>query len=99
MFRDGQWVKWQGNIPGAAVARDGKIVGIFCNGGTDPLGSHKAPKLVPVDHHGHDVVEMIGGIWVKIQLDVNQPGVEPVLSREDIPAERIKDNPNWQPKA
>lgn len=93
-LRDGQWCKWTGNIPGAATAKGGKIVGIHCKAGVDPRGVEKPAKLVPVDRDGFNLD--IGS--ERVFVPVNQPGLEPILDREDIPAKRLEGNPTWKPR-
>lgn len=97
-LRDGQWCKWTGHVPGAAVAKDGKIVGIHCKAGVDPRGIAKQAKLVPVDNEGLNVYLTIGGEMAQVFLAVNQPGLEPILDRDDIPAKRLESNPEWKPR-
>lgn len=93
-LRNGQWVKWTGHVPGAATSKDGKIVGIHCKAGIDPRGNEKPAKLVPVDRDGFNID--IGGL--QVFLLVNQPGLEPITDREDIPAKRLEGNPDWKPR-
>jgi len=98
VFRDGQWVKWNGHLPGSSVARDGKVVGIYCHGGADPFGNMKQVRLVPVDTDGADLFITIGNKTSPIFLNVNQPGLEAILDRQDIPAKRLAGNPCWEPR-
>jgi len=97
-FRSGQWVKFEGSFPGAAVSKDGKIVGIYCKEGTDPLGKAIPAKIVVVDSEGYNLMTAIGGAAIAIEVSPSQPGLVAVMDRKDIPAKRLQGNADWRPR-
>jgi hypothetical protein len=98
-FRNGQWVKFRGHFDGAHVARGGKVVGIFQKGGTTALGDlAQSDHIVVVTPKGENLMTNIDGILVAVKVGINQPGLEPILDRQEIPPERLIHTPKeWQP--
>lgn len=101
-FRNGQWLKFDGRgaaeFKDAFHARDGKVVGIFREG--DDFGSFKVePSIAIVSSKGENMDIVSGGMTLPVKVGMNQPGIEPVTDREDIPFERIKHLPKtWNPR-
>ena len=105
MFRDGQWVCFESNLPTVARTRKGKAVGLHHKARTARLGDKIVPvpaQIVPVDEHGLSIPLGPGTFEALQHLtyaahEVRQ--LEPILDRADIPAGRLKGVPeSWQPR-
>lgn len=98
LFRPGQWVKFNLKVNGAHRSRDGLTVGIYRKAYVDALGQAVPEAIVPVTPSGENILVVVGGTPVPLAYPLNQlPGLVPVLSRDDVPAARIKNSPDWQP--
>lgn len=93
MFRNGMWVLFEADLPGAFHSRDGRVVGIIVHGDdTHP------PYIAVVKPDGENLVILVGSVAVQVKVSPNQPGLEPVTDRRDIPESRIAHLPSsWQP--
>lgn len=100
MFRNGQWVKFDGQgareFQGAYRARDGKIVGIHHTATLLPVPSPATVTVVIETGENLDV--NVGGMVLPVKVGLKMPGLVQVTDRRDIPPERIKHLPSdWQP--
>ncbi len=97
-FRSGQWVKFTGSFKDAHYSKDGKVVGIYLKASTDPVTMRAhAAYIAVVDEKGNNLTVIVDGQPIQIKVVPNQPGLEAILHRGDIPAARIANNPDWQP--
>lgn len=100
-------------IAGAHVTSDGYTVGIYRPGRAQSpvmVGDGQGKRRAPVYSHERVVVVTPSGgnlPWVDETGQVHAalwlppeacPHLEAVTRREDIPAARIADNPDWQPE-
>ncbi len=94
----GRWVKFadaQNFFPEAFHAKDGRVVGIYCQGNYDS----NVPYIAVVDEEGFNLVMNISGAPEEAKVAVNQPFLAGVVDRRDIPPNRIKHlPPEWQPR-
>jgi hypothetical protein len=90
-FRNGQWVKFQADVPGAHVAKDGLVVGIFQKGGTDGLGQPFPDRVMVVDNDGQNILYIKDGTIASVQFaPAEARGLVAVTDAADIPAKRME---------
>jgi hypothetical protein len=105
-FRNGQWVKFDApenvdpsDLEKVHQTKSGQCVGIYQRGGVDILGESVTEHVVPVDARGQNIFRLVGPEVIKLVLDpTTLTDLQPVLSRDDVPAERLKTSrPDWVP--
>ena len=90
----GRWVKFSANIGDAFHARDGRVVGIYV-GAKDGEPAY----IAVVDKDGYNLMIDVAGTVVQVKVNPDQPMLEPVTDRADIPPKRLVNAPpDWQPR-
>lgn len=106
-FRNGQWVRFSpaGKVPEGVHTAGGKVVGIFVKGGVDSTGEAAPDRIRVCDTNGKNLMHMgkdANGDPAIVPFEVDPAtlqGLEAVVSRDDIPAPRLKTmNKDWLPR-
>lgn len=100
VYWPGRWVKFfpkiEGHLAGAFHARDGRCVGIYCEGNID---HPETPYIAVVNEDGDNLMLNIQGTWLQAKIMVQQNFLEPITDRRDIPPKRLLHvSPDWQPR-
>ena len=89
MFRNGQWILFPGDIPGAQKSKDGLIVGIYCAAGVNALGAKRPAEI-------HVVSKGKGETIAKLDPEAIT-GIQALTDKADLPKDRPVD-PAWMPQ-
>jgi len=94
-LRNGQWVKFDGDFPGAMHAKDGRTVGIFTFGQKADGPFAAKPDLIHVvDPDGNNLVMLLHGTAFNVEVSPDQPNLVPVTDHQDLPQKRIAGIPD-----
>jgi hypothetical protein len=90
-YRNGQWVKFKNEVPGAHTTPDGWTVGIFQRGAVDGLGQAAPDRIMVCCPKGNNIafVDDEGQVKNRTLAPAAAVDLSPVLSTDHIPGSRL----------